>query len=108
MLVLSCPVGSGTRVRATEHEPGLVLGVVLDVLGQDGQAVPLGRQPGRDGGLAGGARLAEHPGRVGRGVGRPLLGLGQRPGQVLLALGQRVGVGGHGADVAERRARAGP
>ena len=62
MLVLSWPVGSGTRVRATEHEAGLVVRVVLDVLGEDGQAVALGGQPRGDGGLVGRAGLARAAG----------------------------------------------
>ena len=51
---------------------------------------------------SGAARLAEHPGGIGGGVGGPLFGLGQLPGQVLLALGQRVRVGRHALGSGDR------
>ncbi len=82
-----------------EDEAGLVVGVVLDVLGHDHQAVALGCQPRGDGGLVGPTRLADGPGRIGGRVGGPLFGFGQLPGQVLLALRQRVRIGGHDTDV---------
>jgi hypothetical protein len=42
--------GLGHPPAGHGDEPGLVLGVILDVLSQDGQPVPLGGQPRRDGG----------------------------------------------------------
>ena len=104
---LVVPRGRRHRRPGHEDEPGLVLRVVLDVLGQDLEAVALGGEPRRDGALAGAAGLAQHPGRVRGRVGRTLLGPGQLPGQVLLALGQGVGIRGHRADVGEPGARTG-
>ena len=46
MLVLSCPVGRGHSGRGHCHEPGLVVGMVLHVGGQDVQSVELGGERG--------------------------------------------------------------
>ena len=48
--VLSWPVGAGIPSGATAHEAGLVLGVVLDVGGEDVETVDLGGQRRADGG----------------------------------------------------------
>ena len=102
LVVPGCPRHA---IAGHEHEAGLVVGVVLDVLGQDHEPVALGGQARGDGRSLRGVGAAQDAGGIGGRVGRSLLGAGQRCGQVLLALGQGMGVRGDGGHVGQLDAR---
>ena len=94
-------------VAGDEHEAGLVAGVVGDVGGQHVQAVQLAGDARGDRRQPGPGLLADHARRLGRRVGRPQLGLGQRGAHVGVALRGGDRDRQHRLHVGERRARLG-
>ena len=97
---LVVPGGSRDAV-AHDHEPGLVLGVVLDLAGEDLEALVRRSLAGADRRHALLARLRHLAGRLGGGVGGDRGGVGQVLRHPHPGLAERVRVGDHGGDVGD-------
>ena len=89
---------------ADEHEPGLVLGVILDVGCHHLESVEVGGVRGADRGRPGRAGRCYLLGRLGGGVGHDGHRVGQLAAQPDPALAERVGVREDGLDRPQLRA----